>query len=111
MDHKEYTQFIKDHGGQPLYERLGVDEWAFRREDALKMLESMKKKRIPCSGGDVIIEDNEGKLKYVNDNWYYQYNKHGEDQEQYIDKSIVKAEEYIKNYPEKDNQKYFYILV
>lgn len=109
MNHQEYEQLMKERGGIYLKEKLGVNEWAFGREDALKVLEDMKEQNFSCSGGDVIVEDKEGKLKYTNNNWYYQ---RGDDtQENYIENSIAKATDYIKNYQEEMGKKYYYVLV
>lgn len=111
MKHQEFVQFMKDQGGIYLEERLGVSEWAFKREDALKMLESMKKRNIPCTGGDAIFEDEQGRLSYDNGFWHYNRSEKDITQEEYIGASIKRAQEYIKNYPEKDNKKYYYVLV
>ena len=103
---QEYAAFINDHG-MYLEEKLGVKEWAFTRADALKLLEIMKQAQMPNIGGDVVIE-NEGGLNYTNDSWYYNRSDH-ETQEQYVVSSISKAEEYIKNYPERGGGKYYYV--
>ncbi len=105
---QEYNEFVKNHG-MYLKEKLGVNEWAFSRNDAFQLLEIMRKDQQACLGGDVLVE-NEGKLTYDYTNWYYNQDTN-ETQEQYVENSILKAEEYIKNYPEKEGKKYYYVLV
>lgn len=105
-----YSKQMEEMGGVYLKDKLGVEEWAFSREDALKLLEDRRSKGIPCSGGDVIVEDEAGKFFYPGDNWYCQKDQFKSDAE-YIEGSVNKASEYIRNYSEKTGGKYYYVLV
>lgn len=105
-----YSKRMEEMGGVYLKDKLGVEEWAFRREDALKLLEDRRSKGISCSGGDVIVENEVGKFAYTNDNWYSQKDHFKTDTE-YVEDSVNKALEYIRNYQEKAVGKYYYVLV
>ncbi len=101
---------MEEMGGVYLKDRLGVQEWAFRRKDALKMIEYRRSRGIPCSGGDVVAESESGKFTYTRDNWYCQRDQFQKEAE-YVEGSLKKASEYINNYPEKGDGQYFYVLV
>jgi hypothetical protein len=104
-----YNDFIKNHGTY-LEEKLGVKEWAFNRHDALILLGIMKNDQIPCMGGDVIVEEEDGRLSYANANWYYNRSE-SETFENYVEHSTSKAQEYINNFLETKGKKYYYVLV
>ena len=104
-----YEQQMKDMGGIYLEDHLGVYEWAFRRDDALKVLEDWREKKISCKGGDVIVEEG-GRWRYMGDNWFCQRDEFPT-QDEYIEASISKAEEFIKNYTETGGARYYYVLV
>ncbi len=54
-------------------------------------------------GGDVLVED-DGKFNYTNDSWSIK-------REEKTSTSFSKTEEYIKNYQEKENGVYYYVIV
>ena len=105
-----YDKKMEEMGGVYLKDRLGVEEWAFRRKDAMGLLEYRRSRGISCSGGDVIVESEAGKFEYTGDNWYYQRDQFHTEAE-YIEGSIKKALDYINNYPEKASGQYYYVLV
>src|SRR5688572_21418504 len=104
-----YDQQMTEMGGVYLRDHLGVEEWAFKRDDALKSLGNWRKKRIPCKGGDVIVDEGR-KFRYTHDNWHCQSEEYAT-KEEYIEGSIAKAEDYIRIYPESEGGKYYYVLV
>ncbi len=106
---QEYIEFIKDNGIY-LESKLGVKEWALSRDNAIRLLEIMNKIQKPCLGGDVILEEENGNFKYAYGFWHYDRTAN-ETEEEYIGNSISKAVEYIKNYPEKEGNKYYYVIV
>ena len=105
-----YKKQMEEMGGIYLKDKLGVEEWAFNREDALKLLEDRRSKNIACSGGDVIVEDESGKFSYPGANWYCQSDQF-KTTEEYVEGSFKKASDYINNFSEKPDHKYFYVLV
>jgi len=105
----EYSDFIKKNGIY-LQPKLGVMEWAFGRDNALKYLDILRAKKIPCLGGDVIAEGKDGAFGYTHDNWHHEKGT-GDSWEKYVDDSIAKAIKCIKNYQEKKDRKYYYVIV
>ncbi|NCB03614.1 MAG: hypothetical protein EOM67_15900, partial [Spirochaetia bacterium] len=76
----EFENFKKEKGIY-LEEALGVKEWAFSRDDALKLLDIMRKTNMVCYGGDVIRGEDKG-FVYDYGFWSYERNEN-ETQEQY----------------------------
>jgi len=105
----EYSDFIRKNGIY-LQPKLGVAEWAFGRGNALKYLDILRAKKIPCLGGDVIAEGKDGAFGYTHDNWHHEKGT-GDSQEKYANDSIAKAIKYIKNYQEKTGGEYYYVMV
>jgi hypothetical protein len=104
----EYDNFIKENG-IPLEDKLGVKERAFRKNNALKLLDIMRDSNMGCSGGDVIIKKND-KYSYANANWYYDCGEN-ETQEHYVANSILNAKAYINDFPEEETEKYYFVIV
>ncbi len=102
-------KFLLDHGLY-LEDILGVREWGLKREDALKLLKIMREEKEVCFGGDVLAENDQGKIKHTYDNWYYQ-KKEKDTDEDYVINSILRAENYIINYKEEKDKKYYYVIV
>ncbi len=102
-------KFLSDHGLY-LEDLLGVKEWGLKREDALKLIRIMAEEKKPCLGGDVLVVNDKGKLRYTYDHWYIEKSKDDTDEE-YTTKSILKAESYISNYKEDEYKKYYYVFV
>ena len=80
---------------------LGVNEVAWQRSDAIQLLDSFMSKSVFVLGGDVLSNQNDN-YKHNYDNWYFE-KEHGDEKE-----SILKAKEYISNYPEGD---YVFVIV
>jgi hypothetical protein len=105
---REYGDFVISKGTY-LKDKMGVNEWAFKRMDALDLVEIMKKFNMAILGGDVIRESN-GKFEYAKDNWSNNRNI-DESTDEFIKRSLQLSENYIKNYSEKQGWLYYYVIV
>ena len=74
----------------------GVNNWALTREQALQTVDSFAEGGFSISGGDVYVA-NQGKLESNYDNWYCERNSSEGDQE-FSERSLNKAKEYISSY-------------
>lgn len=108
--HSEYSQKMEKLGGVYLKDVLGVEEWAFRRDDALNLLDDWLKSGIACKGGDVVVKNKEGRFSYVGRNWYCEKSDFISNNE-YLEGSIAKAQQYINTFPEDEKGTYYYVLV
>ncbi len=80
---------------------LGLNEVAWKYEDALHLIDTFDKNKRFILVGDVLAKDG-NKYRHNYDNWYL-----NTDQGNYKD-SIKKAKDYITNYPKGD---YAYVFV
>jgi hypothetical protein len=82
---------------------IGCAGFAFTRKDILDALESLKGSQVAVLGGDV-LEIANGELRYLGtgDNWYAD-KRPREDLMDYIQRSIVEAERYIRTYPDPED--------
>ena len=80
---------------------LGINEVAWKQNDALKLLKYLEKASIFVLGGDVLSPDGD-KYTHNYDNWYF------EEKEGNFKDSIAKAKDYIYSYP-KGN--YLFVIV
>ncbi|OAV76281.1 hypothetical protein Barb7_00023 [Bacteroidales bacterium Barb7] len=68
-----YLKFLKERG-RPLSEiNPGSDETALSVSDALLALNILKDNQLIILGGDILSEDEQGKLVYVIHYWGYEY--------------------------------------
>jgi Immunity protein 40 len=92
-----------------LLEKVGVKEYGWNHNDALRVLEYLVKSNQIILGGDVLEAVN-GKFKYTGDNWYFN-NDNSKSQEQNIEASYIKATNYIKSYQTNNKGEYIFVLV
>jgi hypothetical protein len=104
---KLMNDYFRQHGVY-LEEYLGVKEWAVNKIVALKIINEAKENNVAILGGDVLIKK-DGKYQYKNENWHIE-KQQNESQEEYATRSIIKAKEYIENYPE-GSESIYYVLV
>lgn len=74
----------------------GVKNWALACEDALVALNQLATLGVAVLGGDVYHEQ-DGTLELSYDNWYCD-SVLGENEEDFVVRSIERARSYIKNY-------------
>ena len=87
---------------------IGINEIAFNKSDALKVLEELEKNSIAVLGGDVYyIKNNVITLTY--DNWFI--NRNDEEWLLYVEKSIKKARSYIRIYDYMNSNVYFTLVI
>lgn len=80
---------------------MGSNGVAWKKEHALVLLNYYKEHEVFVIGGDVLSKQGDY-YKHNYDNWYFEPN------EGTFNQSILKAENYIKNYPEGN---YIFVLV
>ena len=81
---------------------LGVNELAWKYEDALHVLDELVNKNVIIVGGDV-LEKQENTIDYTYDNWYYNGNN--------LQDSFKQAKEYITNYCLRNGVNYYFVIV
>lgn len=104
---EDYSQFLATKGvslGQ-----LGLEEVALRREDALRAIRVLKELSLPILGGDVYFEQ-QGSVHPAYANWYVD-RKDNESRKAFADRSCVKAENYVADYPKAMDKQPLFVLV
>ncbi|WWW36964.1 Imm40 family immunity protein [Stenotrophomonas rhizophila] len=81
-------------------EIFGVRNWALDQDRALDAVEKLSRQGVAVAGGDVYRWEN-GRLEPTYDNWYCNKND-GEHMDEYIERSISLARNYITVYPNSD---------
>ena len=88
---------------------LGINDVAYPKYEALRMISRFEEQGIPVLGGDVfLLKDNIPSLTY--DNWYCDKNPQEPNQE-YVIRSCKKAYEYVSTYNSDDSNKVLFSLV
>lgn len=88
---------------------LGINDVAYPKYEALRMISRFEEQGIPVLGGDVfLLKDNIPSLTY--DNWYCDKNPQESNQE-YVIRSCKKAYEYVSTYKSDDSNKVLFTLV
>jgi hypothetical protein len=98
MKFPEEYQHLLNTRGVALIESVGVPEIALERDAALLAIELLRKASIPILGGDVYVKRGVTIESHYSD-WYTDP-KPGEIHQSYMDRSWLRTEEYIKNYPQ-----------
>lgn len=88
--------------------QLGINDLAWEKKDALRLIETLMQDEIAILGGDVYKVEGK-KITPTYDSWYCD-RVPSEKPEKYNTRSKLKALDYIKNYPEKE-QKILFSLV
>lgn len=86
---------------------IGVDDYAFGREDALEFIKRLQEKSILILGGDVLAYHGD-KIEYTYDNWSYEAAK-DVTWEQAVQNAYLVSKRYIENYPPEREQVLFEI--
>ena len=90
-------------------EHIGVANLAWRREDALSIIEALHGTGVAVLGGDV-LDTAEGHLAYNYSNWHIEPQPH-ELWPAFVGRSHRLATEYIAAYRQPDNSAYAFTLV
>ena len=88
---------------------LGIDAYAFSKEQALHIISIFAEKHIPILGGDVYYLNN-GLITDSNDSWYCNRNT-GETEQEFAERSCLVAKKHIESYPENDIAKNLFCIV
>jgi hypothetical protein len=91
-----YRQILKTRGIS--LEVFGVRDIALGRDDAISALKFLREASAPVLGGDVYLQRDSG-LELAYANWHCDP-RAGEPPGEYLSRSVVTAEQYIKRYPE-----------
>jgi hypothetical protein len=86
------------------FQQYGISNWGFSKNLALSIVEEFNKLNIGILGGDVFIIENNTIIPTY-DNWYT-----NKDNENFVELSIFKAKNYIKNYYYKNNVYFVFVL-
>lgn len=89
--------------------QLGIDAYAFPKQQALNIISKLKKNYVPILGGDVYCLNN-GLIIDSYDSWYCNLEA-GETQQNFVERSCFVAKKYIENYPENDIVKKLFSIV
>ncbi len=107
MLNRKYKNLPKDiiEAGISL-EELGIYEMAWKIDEIKKIIELLRKEKVPVLGGDVykIVDD---KIESTYDSWFL--NNNG--QFDFIEKSLDKSISYIEEYELINYGKNIYVLV
>jgi hypothetical protein len=93
---EHYQQLLQTRG--IALQGFGVRDVALGREDAISALQFLREAAVPVLGGDVYFQRDSG-LELAFANWHCDP-KAGESPQDYLRRSLVAAEEYIKRFPE-----------
>ncbi len=89
--------------------RLGVNNWALTREQALVAIKEFERQKITVLGGDVYeLVDDKPDSNY--DNWYCDQEQ-GETSNDFIVRSCNHAREYISKYKNPRGRDTFFVIV
>lgn len=86
----------------------GINSWAFEKQRALSVLETLLAWNIPVLGGDVFHENN-GKLDICVDNWYCNPAP-DENLSEYVRRSVGKARNFISGYKNRSGRVIFVLV-
>ncbi|MBK3475711.1 hypothetical protein JJD66_06420 [Pseudomonas sp. MF6751] len=84
-----------------LLESMGVQNWALRRDDALRVINELEALDVPILGGDV-YQLGDGTVEHTYDNWYCDQEP-DEPGSVFLRRSLVRARNYICSYPNSDS--------
>ena len=88
---------------------LGIDAYAFPKQQALIIISKLKEKYVPILGGDVYCLNNR-LITDSYDSWSCNLEA-GETQQHFVERSCLVAKKYIENYPENDIVKKLFSIV
>jgi hypothetical protein len=90
-------------------DQLGIDDVAWTKEDARRVLDSIRGSNIAVLGGDVFKEHSDG-LEPAYDNWHCD-RVQGESLTDYATRSLEHAWSYVERYPPEPTHNEYFRLV
>ena len=103
-NYKDFPNDIMERGYNLVH--LGISEYAWKKNEAEKILRILRSKKIAVLGGDVYKVSNNG-VERTYDSWFI----NNDGTPDFIEKSITKAELYITDYANDNGEQYLYVLV
>ena len=95
---QEFQNLLEEKG--TVLKQLGLSEIALERIDALLAVQLFRKTSIPILGGDVYFKHGEGvEIAYAN---WHSDQRAGEGRDQFVMRSCLETENYIRNFPPSD---------
>ncbi len=88
---------------------IGVNNWALRKNDALKVLQKFEEMQVAILGGDV-CELKDGIIQYNYDSWHCDRLKEESDHD-FVMRSIQDTKRYIEVYTVTNDDKIFFAFV
>ena len=88
---------------------LGINAYAFPKQQALIIISKLKEKNVPILGGDVYCMKNSLIINNC-DSWYCNFEAR-ETQQNFVKRSCLLAKKYIENYPENNIGKKLFSIV
>ncbi len=89
--------------------KLGLQDVALRRADALRVIQLLRDSLVPILGGDVYLERTGGiDVGYAN--WHVD-RQNGEDPDEFVTRSCIRAERYVAEFPQRVDEKPLFVLV
>ena len=101
-----YRRIEKDKGRS--LKEIGVAGVAFAREDVFEALNCLKGSQAGVLGGDV-LEIVSGNPRYTYDSWHVD-KRPEEEVRDFLKRSVLETEEYIRNYPDPGDGTILYSL-
>ncbi len=89
-------------------EKYGINNLAWSKDDAQKLIHLISKDKIGILGGDVYKLTST--LEPLSDNWFCEPNKSESDEEFYV-RSKEEALRYVKNYPVKEGERILFSII
>lgn len=90
-------------------EKLGINNFALTKIDALHLLELLEKYNKPVYGGDVFVR-NQNRIELTHDNWFCEREKN-ENDDSFIKRNISFAKNYIENYRTTENGEKLFAII
>lgn len=103
-DYNEIPCSIKELGYS--LSDLGINEYAWRKNEILKIIQIFREKGIPVLGGDV-YELHDRRIQATCDSWYTE----DEEKKDYIERSLEKTRLYIEEYENLNGNHFIYSIV
>jgi len=104
---EDYAQLLATRGVS--LGKLGLVEVALRRDDALGAIRVLKESSVPILGGDVYFEQ-QGNVEPAYANWYVD-RQDAESRKDFADRSCLKAESYVADFPKAMDKQPLFVLV
>lgn len=91
------------------FEKFGLNDLAWKKEDAINLIKSLLKDKIGILGGDVYLINPSNHLEFLYDNWACE-RVEDESNNDFYSKSKLESLKYIEKYPVGKNENIFFSI-